>query len=102
MGGTYIFTVGITEISFTALYFSQPGCHNFGNMAPPAIPTINKAEPVLICRPRPSIVKGHNAGHTGALAKPSKAIKRIDVYPEVKMAPSENITPNIAAIRKAF
>ena len=57
--------------------------HNFGKMAPPAIPTINKAEPTFVNLPKPWIVKGQMAGHIIALARPSKAINNTEVYPEV-------------------
>ena len=45
-----------------------------GPKAPPAIPIINSAEPVLVNLPMPDKASGHTAGQTIALAKPRKAI----------------------------
>lgn len=48
-------------------------------MAPPAIPIISSAEPVLVNRPKPLMANGQMAGHINALAKPSRAINSTEV-----------------------
>jgi len=46
-------------------------------IAPPTIPMIRMAEPVLVKRPSPVMPMGKMAGHIGALARPSRAMKRM-------------------------
>ena len=75
---------------------SPSDAHSFGITAPPAIPTINKAEAVFVNLPKPLMANGQIAGHTNALAKPRMAIKNTEVNPEVKMAAIENTIPSIA------
>src|SRR5687768_12293724 len=72
-----------------------------GTMAPPAIPTINKAEAALVNFPNPFMAKGQIAGQTNALANPRIAIKKTETVPVVKMAPKENSIPSIAENFKA-
>ena len=64
------------------LSFKTP--YKSSSNAPPAIPIINKADPILVNRPNPLIANGKMAGHINALAKPNNAIKVIAVYPVVK------------------
>src|SRR6185436_14580286 len=75
---------------------SPSEAHTLGNTAPPAIPTINNADAVLVNFPNPFIASGQMAGHTNALASPRIAMKKMDVVPEVKMAAREKRMPSIA------
>lgn len=70
--------------------------HTLGMIAPPAMPTISRAEPVRVNLPNPSMANGQIAGQIKALANPSKAMNRTDMYPSVNMARALNIKPNTA------
>ncbi len=49
--------------------------YKIGTNAPPAIPIISNADPVLVNLPRPLMANGNIAGHISAFDKPSNAIK---------------------------
>ena len=56
--------------------FPQGGINISGMVAPPNIPMINRAEPVLVNFPSPSNANGQIAGHIRELDNPSRAMKR--------------------------
>ena len=84
----------------TAISASLP--YTKGNKAPPAIDIINKADAIFVCFPSPFIARGQIAGHIRALASPSKAMNKTDVYSLVLTAINVNITPITADMAKAF
>src|SRR5688572_24886178 len=61
-----------------------------------------KEEPIFVKRPRSASAKGHTAGHTRALAKPSRAMNATETYPCVKSADKVKRMPKIADNFKAF
>jgi len=73
-----------------------------GIIAPPAMPIMSKALPILVSLPRLFIARGQIAGHIIAFAKPSRATKSTDVNPFAKIIKKENTIPNIADTDKYF
>ena len=65
-------------------------------IAPPAMPMISNADPILINLPSPAMAKGKIAGHMSALANPNKAIKTIEVKPLVANTQMVKIIPKMA------
>lgn len=87
---------------FDAICLSFKVVYKSGINAPPAIPMISNAAPVLVNLPNPSMASGKIAGHINALAMPRSAIKMMAVYPVEKNTPKQKITPNTAEIARAF
>ena len=65
-----------------SLFFSV--AYNTGTTAAPAMPITNRAEPILVNLPNPSMASGQMEGHISELARPSRAMNVMAVYPEVK------------------
>jgi hypothetical protein len=83
------------------LIVGRQGIHNsIGNVAPPAIPIISNALPVLVSFPRLFIARGQMAGHIIAFANPSKQTKRTDENPFENIIIKEKIIPINADIDK--
>src|SRR6188768_3590614 len=76
--------------------------YNGGRTAPPTIPMINKAAPILVKRPNPSRASGQIAGHITALEKPSNAKHTTAVMPWVNMANKTRSILNIVLATSAF
>ena len=67
-----------------------------GSRAPPAMAIINKADPVLVCRPNPYMANGKMAGHMREFARLNKERHQIEISRGKKITPQPKISPNKA------